>query len=67
MAPATTEHFIVGDFIVVDVRGEGGTRGLRFDERFQLKEDYDFTAQHLEALLLSSFSFSTCSSLFMIC
>lgn len=81
-APHTNEHFVVGDFIVVDTSketedeyamnpkmrmsfnydshfavkceageagggGTGGT-GLRFDERFLLKEDYDFTAQHLE-------------------
>lgn len=36
-----TEAFIVGDFIVV----EPGT--VAFDERLRLKEDYDFTLQHL--------------------
>src|SRR5690606_25160708 len=34
--------FIVGDLIVV----EAGC-GLRFDEQLRLKEDYDFTLQHL--------------------
>jgi hypothetical protein len=86
-APTTNEHFIVGDFIVVDTSNEKQEvqddqfkikspmtldnllnphcysnksstttssssvlkkKGLRFDERFLLKEDYDFTAQHLE-------------------
>jgi len=47
--PVTTEHFIVGDFIVVDTKDEKKNgKGPRFDERFRLKEDYDFTAQHLE-------------------
>lgn len=41
--PITTEHFIVGDFIVVD----SVNSSLRFDERMTLKEDYDFTCQHL--------------------
>lgn len=36
-----TQAFIVGDFIVV----EPGT--VEFDERLRLKEDYDFTLQHL--------------------
>jgi hypothetical protein len=33
-------HFIVGDLILV------GPTPLRFDERFLLKEDYDYTCQH---------------------
>ena len=33
--------FVVGDFIVV------GDTDLRFDESMSLKEDYDYTAQHL--------------------
>mmetsp|Transcript_101251 Transcript_101251/g.287081 ORF Transcript_101251/g.287081 Transcript_101251/m.287081 type:complete len:1411 (-) Transcript_101251:173-4405(-) len=37
-----TFHFIIGDFIVVE------NSDLRFDERLSLKEDYDFTAAHLE-------------------
>ena len=36
------KHFIVGDFITV-MPGE-----LRFDENLRLKEDYDFTVQHLK-------------------
>jgi len=35
------EHFIVGDFIVVQ------PDALRFDEKMTLKEDYDFTCQHI--------------------
>jgi hypothetical protein len=49
-APVTTNHFIVGDFIVVDTTNDKEktkTKEPRFDERFCLKEDYDFTAQHL--------------------
>eukprot|EP00747_Dinoflagellata_sp_TGD_P185769 gnl/TRDRNA2_/TRDRNA2_42488_c0_seq1.p1 gnl/TRDRNA2_/TRDRNA2_42488_c0~~gnl/TRDRNA2_/TRDRNA2_42488_c0_seq1.p1 ORF type:complete len:500 (+),score=84.30 gnl/TRDRNA2_/TRDRNA2_42488_c0_seq1:46-1545(+) len=37
----TTEHFILGDFFVVD------KSRLRFDTNFTLKEDYDFTCQHI--------------------
>jgi hypothetical protein len=44
-APVTTDHFIVGDFIVVDTRKPNVPR---FDEHFSLKEDYDYTAQHLD-------------------
>ena len=45
----TTEQFIVGDCIVVDTRHEKKQgKGPRFDERFRLKEDYDFTAQHIQ-------------------
>lgn len=82
-APATNEHFIVGDFIVVDTSkehlevsvepkmrmhldgsstiGSAGVQevksegGIRFDERFLLKEDYDFTAQHLEVRAPSNY------------
>lgn len=36
-------HFIVGDFIAVL------PTPLRFDDGFDLKEDYDYTAQHLAA------------------
>lgn len=43
MRPFTKHHFIVGDFIVVD-----SASPLRFDLNMRLKEDYDFTAQHLE-------------------
>lgn len=34
-------HFVVGDFMVI------APSTPRFDERLKLKEDYDFTAQHL--------------------
>jgi len=34
-------HFILGDFFVVD------KSSIRFDEEMTLKEDYDFTAQHI--------------------
>lgn len=40
--PVQSEQFIVGDFIVVDAKSP-----VRFDERFTLKEDYDFTCQHI--------------------
>lgn len=40
--PIKYEHFIVGDFIAV----APGT-DLRFDHRMKLKEDYDYTLQHL--------------------
>lgn len=40
--PLQRSHFVVGDFVVIDAASP-----LRFDERFLLKEDYDFTAQHL--------------------
>ncbi|KAJ1459926.1 hypothetical protein M885DRAFT_510377 [Pelagophyceae sp. CCMP2097] len=40
-----TAHFIVGDFIVVQNGGEGSPR---FDEEMTLKEDYMFTAFHLQ-------------------
>ena len=42
-APITVQHFIVGDFIVLDPGSP-----LRFDEELRLKEDYDLTAQHLD-------------------
>lgn len=40
--PVHTEAFIVGDFIVV------APSEPRFDEEMTLKEDYDFTLQHLK-------------------
>lgn len=40
--PIQTAHFVVGDLVVIDVASP-----VRFDERFVLKEDYDFTCQHL--------------------
>lgn len=40
--PVHASAFIVGDFIVVD-----GRCPLRFDEAMTLKEDYDYTLQHL--------------------
>jgi hypothetical protein len=42
--PVTKIHFIVGDFLIIDVVNSPNTR---FDEEMTLKEDYDFTAQHL--------------------
>jgi len=39
--PCGTHHFIVGDFVVVK------PTVLRFDESLRLKEDYDYTLQHL--------------------
>ena len=59
----TTEQFIVGDFIVVDTRHEKKEKegkGPRFDERFRLKEDYDFTAQHLHKYTASSLASTEC-------
>ncbi|MEL6311916.1 MAG: hypothetical protein AAFQ17_06055, partial [Pseudomonadota bacterium] len=44
-APVTTAHFVVGDLVVIDAPGSP----LNFDTRFKLKEDYDFTCQHLAA------------------
>ena len=41
--PVSTDLFCVGDFLII----EPTAGGLRFDERMTLKEDYDFTAQHL--------------------
>jgi hypothetical protein len=43
-SPVSQRHFIVGDFIVVDPESP-----CRFDELLGLKEDYDFTAQHMRA------------------
>ena len=40
--PVHPSAFIVGDFIVV-----AAGCGLRFDEKMTLKEDYDYTLQHL--------------------
>jgi len=42
-AEVSNQHFILGDFFCVD-RGSA----VRFDERFILKEDYDFTCQHID-------------------
>jgi hypothetical protein len=39
--PVSLQHFIVGDLMLVLPSPE------RFDESFRLKEDYDFTCQHL--------------------
>merc|ERR1740121_2256225 len=36
-------HFILGDFFVVD------KSNVRFDENMTLKEDYDFTCSHIKA------------------
>lgn len=36
-----TKHFVIGDFILVK------PSPLRFDEELTLKEDYDFTLQHI--------------------
>lgn len=41
--PTSPDLFIVGDFLVCDVKNNP----LRFDQDMTLKEDYDFTAQHL--------------------
>jgi len=40
-AAVTTANFVLGDFFVVD------RSPLRFDEEMTLKEDYDYTAQHI--------------------
>lgn len=40
--PVRTRHFIVGDFIVIK------PTDLRFDTNMRLKEDYDYTLQHLD-------------------
>tara|TARA_R110002020_G_scaffold106942_7_gene248653 strand:- start:1854 stop:2561 length:708 start_codon:yes stop_codon:yes gene_type:complete len=46
----TTNAFIVGDFTVYDASATNGSgKLLRFDEEMTLKEDYDFTCQHLES------------------
>lgn len=37
-----SKHFIIGDFFVVD------NSPVRFDENMSLKEDYAFTAEHIE-------------------
>jgi hypothetical protein len=44
MKPCTSYHFIVGDFIVIDA----ANTPARFDEEMTLKEDYDYTATHLQ-------------------
>merc|ERR1719265_2378621 len=38
-----TEHFILGDFFVVDPSSP-----CRFDTTMTLKEDYDFTCSHID-------------------
>merc|ERR1719395_187963 len=40
-AEVSTEHFILGDFFVVD------SSPCRFDNTMTLKEDYDFTCSHI--------------------
>ena len=42
MAPVAAEHFVVGDFFVSQPSAT-----CRFDEELTLKEDYDFTCQHI--------------------
>jgi hypothetical protein len=42
--PASRDLFIIGDFLVIDPES-----APRFDLKMSLKEDYDFTAQHLLA------------------
>jgi hypothetical protein len=37
------QHFIIGDFFVVDVGSK-----VRFDEEMTLKEDYDFSCAHIK-------------------
>ena len=39
----STDLFVVGDFLVIDPKSKP-----RFDEGMTLKEDYDFTSQHLK-------------------
>lgn len=41
-AAFSRKNFILGDFLVVD------KSNVRFDERMNLKEDYDFTCSHLK-------------------
>lgn len=41
--PFRHQNFIIGDFFVVD------RSNLRFDERMNLKEDYDFSCSHIKA------------------
>lgn len=41
-APVRTEHFIVGDFLVI------APSEVRFDLRLRLKEDYGFTIDHVQ-------------------
>ena len=40
--PIKLHHFILGDFSVIK------PTDLRFDTRFKLKEDYDYTLQHIQ-------------------
>ena len=44
MPPVGAAHFVVGDFTVLDL---SRPPVLRWDEAITLKEDYDYTAQHL--------------------
>ena len=44
MEPVSEAHFIIGDLFVVDTINSN----LLFDTRMVLKEDYEFTAQHLD-------------------
>merc|ERR1719446_1699769 len=43
-SPFSRNHFILGDFFVVDVGSK-----VNFDENMRLKEDYDFTCAHIKA------------------
>jgi hypothetical protein len=49
-SPLKTAHFVVADFIVID-----SCTDLRFDPQFFLKEDYDYTCQHLQRCVLFCF------------
>lgn len=40
--PFSTDRFIVGDFVVIE------PCSILFDEQLRLKEDYDYTLQHLQ-------------------
>ena len=42
MRPIGLKHYIIGSFIMIKPKCE-----LRFDKQFRLKEDYDFTLQHI--------------------
>ena len=44
--PAHSRAFIVGDFIAIHPHAVG--EGLLFDTKLKLKEDYDYTLQHLQ-------------------
>jgi len=42
--PIGLKHYIIGSFILIKPKCR-----LRFDKQFRLKEDYDFTLQHIRA------------------